>query len=185
MSKYHLEKEKRFFTEKVNISLFVLCMIMLHAALLISCGKRNTQTEIEKGWGETQSISVATDWAGIDFVSPDETFVLDDGRTIDLTTYRYRTGEVEALYKGEDYEVVFKKSNRPQDEVLTEKNRYANKWDEELNGITVHCLGADTDVNAAYFNEGDEYFSVICHIGNNDAGLTENELSAFLSTAIK
>ena len=114
MSKYHLEKEKRFFTEKVKISLFVLCMIMLHAALLISCGKRNTQTEIEEGWGETQSISVATDWAGIDFVSPDETFVLDDGRTIDLTTYRYRTGEVEALYKGEDYEVVFKKSNRHQ-----------------------------------------------------------------------
>ena len=43
----------------------------------------------------------------------------------------------------------------------------------------------NTDVNAAYFHEGDEYFSVICHIGNNDAGLTENELSAFLSTAIK
>ena len=182
---YHYNKDKRFLTEKVKISLFVLCLVMLNAALLSSCGKRNAQTEVEEGWGETQSITVATDWAGIDFISPEETFVMDDGRTIDLTTYRYRMGEVEALYKGEDYEIVFKKSNRSQEEVLTENNLYSNKWDEELNDITVHCLGADTDVNIAYFDKGDEHFSVICHIGNNDAGLTKNELYAFLQTAIK
>ncbi len=77
---YHYNKDKLFFTEKVKICLFVLCLIMVSVSLLSSCGKRNAQTEVEEGWGETQSITVATDRAGIDFVSSDETFVMDDGR---------------------------------------------------------------------------------------------------------
>lgn len=156
--------------------LVIFCMTVLSA-----CAKSSAQ--IEEGWGETQSISVATDWAGIDFVSPVETLVMDDGRKIDLTTYRYKTGIVEALYKGEDYEIVFRRSNIPQAEILTEKANYPDSRDVEMNGTVVHCLGTGAGINIAYYDIGDDHFSIICHMGNNDTGLTENELSVLSGNA--
>lgn len=155
----------------------LLCFILFSAA----CSKSGAEKETEEGWGETQSISVATDWAGIDFQSPDETFILDDGRKIELTTYRYRTGIVEALYSGDDHEIVFRRSDTLQGADLAGEDRsYPKEWDTELNGISIHCLGNGSGINAAYFDKDNDHYSVTCHLGDGDTGLTEEELSAFL-----
>lgn len=120
-------------------------------------------------WGETQSLTVATEWAGIDFPPPLETFVTDDGRQIELTTYRYRTGVVEALYRGDDYLLVFRRSNELQGLDLAGTDA-SNKteWKFDLNGISVQ----------------NDHFSITASLGKEGSGLTVEEISAFLEPVL-
>ena len=162
-----------------------MAILLCQMFILAGCSKNASLKDIE-GWGETQSLSVATDWAGIDFLSPEETFILDDGTQMDLTTYRYRTGIVEALYRGSGYELTFRRSNDLQGLSLAEDDRsYAKEWDYDMDGITVHCLGDGVRANVIFFDAGGDHYSVTCHIGNEDAGLTGEELSSFLKPVLQ
>ncbi len=170
--------------KKRYLQIYFWVILLCQAFMFIGCAKNTTRNETE-GWGETQSLSVATDWAGIDFNSPEETFITDDGTQMDLTTYRYKTVIIEALYRGDGYELVFRRSGTLQGLSLAEDDKsYAKEWDFDMNGISVHCLGDGVYANVAFFDAGGDHFSVTCHIGNEDAGLTEKELSAFLEPAL-
>ena len=164
---------------------FLSVLLFFQILLLAGCETTSSQKNTEEGWGETQSLSVATDWAGIGFQSPDETFVTNDGKSIELTTYRYKTGIVEALYKGEDYEVIFRKSDSLEGEALAGDDRtYSKEWDTNLNGTTIHCHGNEAGINIAYYDMGDEHYAVTVHLGDEDKGLTEEELSLFLMSLL-
>ena len=175
----NINKRKR--SSIIQLLSIIICFFFISSG----CAKSSTQREIEEGWGETQSLSVATDWAGIDFESPAETFTLNDGRNIELTTYRYRTGIVEALYKGEDYEVVFRRSDRLEGAALAEDDRtYSKEWESDLNGIKIHCFGDGTCINTGFFNIGDDHYTITAHIGSEGIGLTEEELASFIKPLV-
>lgn len=164
-----------------NKTIILPALMLCQILFLTACAQSGAENETEEGWGETQSIAVATDWAGIDFQSPDETIILNDGREIELTTYRYRTGIVEALYRGDDHEIVFRRSDTLQGPDLAgEEQSYPEEWDTELNDISIHCLGDGSGINAAYFDIDNDHYSVTCHLGDGDTGLTEEELFSFL-----
>lgn len=129
-------------------------------------------------WGETQSLTVATEWAGVDFAAPPEEFTLEDGRVMTLSTYRYMTGIVEALYKSEDHELSYRQSNDLQDVALSgDHNFYSTEWDEKINGSTVHCLGDGKTVNLAYWDDSDDHFSISFNCNKIGAGLTAADLA--------
>ena len=92
-----------------------ICMIFLLCAILAGCGKTEmTEKDTSDRWGETQSLSVATEWAGVDFKEPDEVITLQNGQTFELKTYRYADDVVEAVYEGSGYELVIRRSKQPE-----------------------------------------------------------------------
>ncbi|MCR4684587.1 MAG: hypothetical protein K5649_03880 [Lachnospiraceae bacterium] len=158
------------------------CLLACILLFTSGCGTKQAGDEATDGWGETQSLSVATEWAGLDFDAPAESFQLDDGTQITLTTYRYRKGIVEALYRGEDYELVLRKSDALQGLTLAEdQNDYDQEWEETIGTKSVHCLGDGVHANVTFFDEGGDHFSITCHIGASDRGLNADELTAFLT----
>lgn len=182
---YNLIDMKNLKMRSVNNSINPFMLACLLACILLftsGCGTKQAGDEATDGWGETQSLSVATEWAGLDFDAPAESFQLDDGTQITLTTYRYRKGIVEALYRGDDYELVLRRSNVLEGQALAEDpNAYAQEWEETIQTKSVHCLGDGVHANVAYFDEGGDHFSITCHIGASDRGLNADELTAFLT----
>lgn len=168
-----------------NRLLIISGILLSLAFFLIACANGSSQEDASEKWGETQSLTVATEWAGIDFLPPAETFITDDGSRIELTTYRYRTSVVEALYRGDDYLLVFRRSNELQGlDLAGDDNSHETEWDFDLNGINIHCLGDGTCANTAYFDYGNDHFSITASIGDESKGLTANEISAFLKPVL-
>ena len=88
-----------------------ICAFLFTLATLSGCGGKITPATDSSGkWGETQSLSVATEWAGIDFEEPDEVITLENGQTFELNTYRYADDVVEAVYTAPGYELVIRRS---------------------------------------------------------------------------
>jgi hypothetical protein len=88
----------------------MICSCLLLCAILAGCGKTETTgNDTADRWGETQSLSVATEWAGVDFKEPDEVITLQNGQTFKLKPYRYADDVVEAVYTGADYELVIRR----------------------------------------------------------------------------
>ena len=88
----------------------MICSCLLLCAILTGCGKTETTgNDTSDRWGETQSLSVATEWAGVDFKEPDEVITLQNGQTFELKTYRYADDVVEAVYTGADYELIIRR----------------------------------------------------------------------------
>ena len=136
---------------------------------------------IANPWGETQSLSVAEEWAGLSFTPPADEIELEDGSLIKLTVYRYMEGIIEALYSGEDYELVVRKSDTMQGtELAGDYNSYASETEESIEGQTLHCLGDGETINLAYYDTPDGHFSVSFH--NGEKGLTVTDLTGIVKS---
>ena len=88
-----------------------LCICLFALAALTGCsGKITPESDTADKWGETQSLSVATEWAGVDFEEPDAVITLQNGQQFELSTYRYADDVVEAVYTAPGYEPVIRRS---------------------------------------------------------------------------
>ncbi len=142
--------------------------------------RRAETARIGNPWGETQSMSVAEEWAGLSFTPPAEEIELEDKRLIKLTTYRYMEGIIEALYMDEDYKLVVRKSNDKQGmELAGDYSSYPSETEEIIEGLTVHCLGDGETINLAYYDTSDGHFSIGFYSG--EEGLTKADLSGIVS----
>ncbi len=146
-------------------------------------------------WGETQSLSVATEWAGFSFDPPAENILLQSGQEIELTTYRYMTGAVEAVYKSEDYDLRVRKSNddgnSETDSLLTtvtdnatlseDQDPDALEWEESIKGIPVRCIGDGELIHEAYFDVDNGHYSITFDCAEEGLGLTAEDLAEILA----
>ena len=132
-------------------------------------------------WGETQSLSVVSEWVGFDFTPPAEEIMLDNGRKISLTTYRYMTGTAEALYRADNYELTFRQSRDLQGIALSgDYNKYPSEWDESINDLSVCCLGNNDLIHTAYYDTAEGHFSITYQSDGADDGLTAADLSLII-----
>ena len=180
-----------------------ICLLVLSflSGILSGCsagGSTNTQIRsdrqllenVEKErtanpWGETQSLSVASEWAGFDFTPPAEEIRLDNGLTASLITYRYREGTAEALYRTDGNELSFRQSTDLQGPLLAEDNSaYPSGWNERILGHDVFCLGDGDTINLAYFDDAGFHFSITINRGKEGNGLTAADLSLIISTVL-
>lgn len=147
---------------------------------------QNVESErIANPWGETQSLSVASEWAGLDFGPSPEVIRLEDGRDMSLTTYRYMTGTIEALYQEAEYDLVIRKSSDVRgDDLAGDYNVYRKEWEEVVGDTQVYCKGDGDTINVAYFEQDDEFYSVTFHCGEEGKGLTISDLSAIVAETI-
>ena len=137
------------------------------------------KARIANPWGETQSLSVAEEWAGLSFTPLEEEIKLEDTTLIRLTTYRYMEGTIEALYADEDYKLIVKKSNDKQGlELAGDYDPYPSETEENIEGLTVHCFGDGETINLAYYDTADGHFSVSFH--REGEGLTKADLSGII-----
>ena len=172
----------------IKIALFVAICFLLAGCGTNAAGpeaadetRATDETQATDGWGETQSLAVATEWAGVDFTAPAESFTLDDGTGIVLTTYRYRKGIVEALYQGDTYTITLRRSDTLKGPALADDSHtYTQEWDDTINEINVHCLGDGVHANCVYYDHDGDHFSITAHIGDEDRGLGAEELATFL-----
>ena len=178
----------------------LLLILSLTAGLTCACsaangpGRQNAVTDeellenaekarIANPWGETQSISVAGQWAGVDFKPPSEDITLEDGRDVSLTTYRYMTGTAEALYRSDDNELTFRQSCDTEGVSLTgDHNAYSHEWDERIDEVDVHCFGDGKTINLAYYDDRNDHFSITFDCGEEGKGLTADDLMHIISS---
>ncbi len=156
-------------------------------------------------WGETQSLSVATEWAGVEFKAAPDEISLENGMTLLLSTYRYRTGTVEALYRGEDYGLIVRRSgeaqgSEPSYEELEDffsvrepdaastgsytqavSEKPVCDRDQSIGGLTVRCIGDGETISLAYFELYGDRFLIASDIGKERRGLAPSELSQIIA----
>ncbi len=154
----------------------VLTLILSFA----SCGINKNQIK-EESFGETQSLSVATEWAGIDFKEPKDTITLENGQITELKTYRYKTDIVEAFYTSDQDQLSVRRSHGLKGTVLAEdENTYSKAWDIDANGIAVQCFGDGNSVNLAAFDAENDHFILSCNPGSEGNGLSVTDLFALI-----
>ncbi|MCR4656363.1 MAG: hypothetical protein K5770_09070 [Lachnospiraceae bacterium] len=139
--------------------------------------KKVEEARLANPWGETQSLTVATEWAGLDFAMKEEEIVLENGQKMELATYRYRTGTVEALYKSEGYELRVGKARDVSDSMPGDKERYASEWEESYEGFFAHCFGDGENIRMAYIDEGEDHYYIMFDSEEEECGLTSGDLS--------
>ncbi len=163
-----------------------LLFLMLLSVFLTACGKRAAnENALTDQWGETQSLSVATDWAGIDFEEPPSSLTLESGQAAEMTTYRYADGIVEALYAGDGYELRIRRSNTYQGTELAEDpSLYSKSWETDCSGIPVSCLGDGGSVNLASFDANGNHFTITYNKGMEGNGLSIKDLSALIGSIL-
>ncbi|MCR4909578.1 MAG: hypothetical protein K5985_12180 [Lachnospiraceae bacterium] len=143
-------------------------------------------------WGETQSLSVATESSEVDFVPPSEDALPGESDPVPLLTYRYMTGTVEALYRDEEKntELRIRKSTARSGEELVEEYRRDNRKGassseearkETFDDLTVYCLGDGDLTEIAWFTKTDGNYAIIYTPGTEDSGLSEGELKTLVS----
>ncbi|MCR5790029.1 MAG: hypothetical protein K6G83_09095 [Lachnospiraceae bacterium] len=136
---------------------------------------------IANPWGETQSLSVAEEWAELTFTPPAEEITLQNGKELKLTTYRYIEGTIEALYQAEDYELTVRKSADMEGTALAgDDTPYPSEREESVEGLTVHCLGDGESIRLAYYDAGDCHFSIAFRSG--EEGLCEADLCELIKS---
>lgn len=145
--------------------------------------KKAESARLINPWGETQSLSVVSEWVRFDFTPPAEEIILDNGRRITLTTYRYMTGTAEALYKTDNCELTFRQSRDLQGIALSgDYNKYQSEWDESINDLNVCCLGNNDLIHAAYYDTAEGHFSITYQSDGADDGLTAADLSMIIGS---
>ncbi len=111
------------------------------------------KTAIANPWGDTQSLDVAQNSSGVTYAFPEDGS-LPGG--VSLKTYRYMEGTIEALYEGGENELCIRKSNDMEGfELAGDYNKYSKEWDEDIDGVTVHCRGDGELINVVAFDDGD------------------------------
>ena len=133
-------------------------------------------SQIANPWGETQSLDVATESSGVDFIPPQEL-----PPDVELTTYRYMEGTIEALYVQTDNEMVLRKSTALGGAELSgDYNTYSKEWDEDIGGITVHCRGDGESINSAFYDKDGAHYSILYNAGEEGKGLTLPQLNSLV-----
>ncbi len=139
-------------------------------------------TTIANPWGETQSLTVAADSSEVDFTPPSEEALPDD---VELTTYRYMEGTVEALYSQTENKMVIRKSYSVEGKELSgDYNKYSQNWDESIDNISVHCCGDKETINNACYDIDNAHYSILYNPGKEGDGLSKDQLKE-LMLAIK
>ena len=125
-------------------------------------------------WTETDSLEEAAAVSGVAFVPPaDES--LPDGMA--FTCYRAMVGTIEANYSDGQEKLMIRASSDTEGYQLSgDYNSYSGEWQEELDGVTVDCLGDGKKINVAVFKIGDVAYAVDMASGKEGEGLTPDAL---------
>ncbi len=140
--------------------------------------KEINRSMIANPWGDTQSLSVAVESSEVDFTPPPETALPDD---VELTTYRYMEGMIEALYSQTENEMLIRKSYSHEGTGLSgDYTKYSKTWDETVEDICIHCSGDGESINLAYFDKENGHFSILYNAGNEGKGLSKDQLKTLV-----
>lgn len=132
-------------------------------------------------WKETDDLDTALQGAGLSFTPPIEE-ALPEG--LHFKTYRYRSGIIEADYANALGETVLfvRKANSVFGADLTgDYNSYSSSWDQNVKGLTVHCLGDGTTSNNSTFSVGSYGFAICFNIGMEGKGLDPDQINSLVN----
>ncbi len=134
-------------------------------------------------WGETQSLSVAVDTAGVPFSPPPEDLFPETQEAVSLVTYRYLEGVAEALYALDGKELRVRKSDRfAGQELFGDQPDASGEWEETTLSPSVRCLGTQGRIYRAFFDIGTDHAAIMFIPGPGGDGLTEEELQTLISS---
>ena len=133
-------------------------------------------------WVETYSLDEAVTNSGVSFTPPVEQAIPEGLR---LKTFRYRDGMIEAAYCDSDGNVkmrIRKSYNTTGVELSGDYSSYSNTWDLVLKGVTLQCKGDGVTINAAYFSNWYDNYSIVYNPGLEGQGLTPDQLNSLLNS---
>ncbi len=132
-------------------------------------------------WTDTDSLEEAVSGSGVSFTPP-LVEILPDG--LKFKGYRYMTGIIEADYSDEQdqTQLIIRKSTTDSGITLSgDFNNYSKAWDLTIKGLSIRCLGDGTKANLAYFNSGNNHFSLNCYPGQEGKGLTSDQINSIIN----
>ena len=136
------------------------------------------QAAVANPWGDTQALSVAEEYSGVHFDTPEES-CLPEG--LSLETYRYTDQIIEARYTGGDNELVIRKSDTVKGRELSgDHNRYADEQVFMIQGMAVTFCGDGQLTNLAFYENENGNFAISYNAGEEGRGLTEKELQKLI-----
>ncbi|MCR5179573.1 MAG: hypothetical protein K6C95_11410 [Lachnospiraceae bacterium] len=136
------------------------------------------QAAVANPWGDTQALSVAEEYSGVHFDTPEES-CLPEG--LSLETYRYTDQIIEARYTGGDNELVIRKSDTVKGRELSgDHNRYADEQVFMIQGMAVTFCGDGQLTNLAFYEDENGNFAISYNAGEEGRGLTEKEIQKLI-----
>ncbi len=187
--------------EKISlktVSAAILLYTAVFAAVLLSgCGTEAVKdtsgdellaamraSALEQPWGETQSLTVATESSEVSFNPPPEEALPKDPSPIPLLTYRYMTGTVEALYRDDEKNTelrIIKSSDRQGGELTAGYRSSGDIREETFEGLKIHCTGDGTTYLSVWYAKDDDNYAIVYDPGPGGGGLTGDELKALIN----
>ena len=136
------------------------------------------QAAVANPWGDTQALSVAEEYSGVHFDTPEES-CLPEG--LSLETYRYTDHVIEARYTGGDNELVIRKSDTVKGRELSgDHNKYSDEQILMIQGMAVSLCGDGQLTNLAFYENENGNFAISYNAGNEGRGLSEKDLQKLI-----
>ena len=167
-----------------------VCMALLSGIVLCGCSPAESSASfvpessvgMENPWKETKDLEEAVKGSGIEFDPPEENPVPDAENPIAFFEYMYMDGVISVLYEGVDDEMIVRKSNvyEGKEALAGDYNTYSKIWEENYKGLNVTCEGNGKLISCAYFSSGDMHYSVTFDPGEEDRGLTADQLGSII-----
>lgn len=125
-------------------------------------------------WTDTVDLQEAVDGSGVSFKAIPE-LALPGELGFDL--YRYMDDMIEVIFSDDSHELRVRASNNLEGTDLSgDYNTYAQSWDEEMSGVTVHCQGSGEAVNLAFADIEGVHYCFSYDTGDEEGGLTREQL---------
>lgn len=142
--------------------------------------KNEYQEDISLPWREFDNLEDAIKDSGVELSGPEEVVIKD----LNLVFYKYVSlpEVIGAYYENINDELIIMKSSSDSLRNINEGNTYSKNWTEVLKGLSVDCFGDGTLINEAYFNFGDNYYSITFNKGYEGQGITIDQISSLVNS---
>lgn len=137
------------------------------------------QANMINPWTETEDAQEAEKIAGFKFDLMPE-YALSEN--MKLWKYICMEGVYGAKYESVNNEMIVRKSNvTPSSELHGDFNTYSKSWDQNVKGLTVHCLGDGETANVVMFDVEDNHYAITMNPGSEGHGLTPDDINSLVN----
>ena len=156
------------------------------ALTLAACGNNGNDEAVEDGaevgmenpWTEAASADDAAQKAGIASFEVADNIGLGPQYPLGEPLFQSMDGIAEAQYTADGYKVVVRKGDTTGVDLSGDYNEYPESWTQDVDGITVECMGYEVDSasNLSWSTDSDNISVCFYSDGGENIGLTDAQV---------
>ncbi|MBQ2509570.1 MAG: hypothetical protein II529_01980 [Erysipelotrichaceae bacterium] len=139
------------------------------------------ETGMINPWIETDDLNKAVKEAGVEFNQIASNALPKADNAVSFRTYMSMPGIFSAIFRGNDNEMIIRKSLTLSGRDLAgDFNEYPDVWEEEYKGLKIECEGTEPSINLASFDIAGEHHTITFRGKEEGQGLSIDEITTLM-----